>query len=66
MRTNTRNKWDYKKVYQGRCESLIGQTDDDISQCKKDANVLINAPSGKSSLHCKDHANDRFLGLPSW
>jgi len=46
------------------CQSLIGQSDDDISQCKEAAIVLINAPSGKQSRHCKDHANERFLGLP--
>ena len=66
---NKQLKWNYKEVFQGHdirplCESLMGQTDDDISQCKEGAVVLINAPSGKSSLHCKDHANERFLGLP--
>jgi len=61
-------KWNYTEVDQLQnliCESLIGQSDDDISQCKEVAIVLIDAPSGKRSLHCKDHANERFLGLPA-
>lgn len=59
--TTHTNGWEYIKLI---CESLIGQSDDDISQCDQAAVIKITSPSGKRSLHCKAHATERFLGVP--
>ena len=45
------------------CEQYIGELDDDIN-CEKIALVSANAPmDGKSSMYCKDHANERLPGF---
>jgi hypothetical protein len=65
------NKWNYKKVGENQefrpdtCEQLIGQSDGDIEACKEVAYLKVNAPSGKSSLYCRDHAAQRLLGWQS-
>ena len=73
------NKFNYKKVNEHQkflpdnfgsiaymlCEQLVGQADEDIKECEEVAIVEVNAPSGRNSMYCKTHANERLLGLPT-
>jgi hypothetical protein len=75
----TDKKWKYKKVNEHQkflpdnfgpiayllCEQLVGQSDADIKVCEEAAIVEVDAPSGRNSMYCKAHANERLLGLPS-
>ena len=75
---NKQQKWNYKKVNEHQkflpdnfepiayilCEQWVGQSDDDIKVCEEVAVIEVDAPSGKSSMYCKTHANERLLGLP--